>query len=372
MEVDDDGLLLMMLGEQMIMNERYGFDPEERYERVVEPEVQAKLDAGIQAYLLDRVKVTIEGTVVEPEFVRGMFFHSGIDNYEPTVEADLRFSWPQAPQDFVIEWDVFAPEDEMPQVPLVVIRGEFHYEFHDLMPEEPAFSWYSKEVELESSALVRAPAAPGEMAKDPQYWPSIASLLAGALVVWRVLRGFGPRFAGAIGTCAISGLLVSYDFARPGPIRLPTEGEAVQIFGALHHTVYGALAARNEDEMYAILASSVSEDYISDLFLELREPMIRRVDGGAYCRVTDVIDHNYDLELPESVPAGEQPAFAVTWDWQVDGDVTHYGHTHTRRNLFSARYELIHDGDGWKIESRRVLKHERSDDGLPMEPVTDQ
>ncbi len=141
------------------------------------------------------------------------------------------------------------------------------------------------------------------------------------------------------------------------------------MFSGLHRTIYGALSARSEDEMYATLASAVDEDYIEDLYLELRESMIRRNDGGAWCQVTAIEDLGYEIDLAATASGAEVLAFELTWHWQVDGEVTHYGHTHTRRNLHRARYSVGHDGRGWKIRGREVLEHERSDDGEPLYPL---
>lgn len=372
LEVEDTGVLLMFNGEQQYLNGLFGLDPDQRFSAPVAPEIQAALEATSLAVLLERSSATLDGTPVAPSLEKALLFETGLDNYEPTVEVHLRYPWPGRPEELVLRWDLFPPDGS--SVPGVVRCGEYDFQFFKLDPTEPGMTWYPSEVALGPGALALRPAAPGQHQAGGLVWPALLALAAG-LGAALSLRGFAPRLSAGVLGIAAAGLLVAWGSARRGPVRMPTEDEAVTMFAGLHRTIYGALAARSEDEMYATLASAVDEDYIEDLYLELRESMIRRNDGGAWCQVTGIVDQGYELELAGQAADASELTFELTWRWQVDGEVTHYGHTHTRRNIHRARYAVGHDGEGWKIRGREVLEHERSDDGEPLyslDPMPDR
>jgi len=350
----------MFNGEQQFANGPLGLDPEQRYRSPAPPEVQAALEAGALEHFAEAVELSLDGQVAVPALEKALFFEAGLDNFEPIVEVWLRYPCASVPEQLDIVWSFFPPDGK--PVPGVVRRGEFDFQFFQLSEEEPGTTWYPLEVELEPGALVRRPIAPGAQGRSPLVWlGALALALGGGLVA--ALRGFAPRLAGGVLSLVAAGLLVAWASARPGPIRMPTDEEAAALFGGLHTAIYGSLSARSEDEMYAILASAVDEAYIEQLYLELRESMIRRNDGGAWCQVIDVVDLGHELDLEDEAADVDALAFEIDWRWQVDGEVTHFGHTHTRRNVHHARYAVAHDGDGWKIKGRRVLEHQRSDDG---------
>lgn len=359
-EVEQDSVLLMFNGEQQFANGPLGLDPEERYRSPAPAEVQAALDAGALEHFASAVQLSLDGQAAEPALEKALFFEAGLDNFEPIVEVWLRYPCTSVPEQLDLVWSFFPPDGK--PVPGVVRRGEFDFQFFQLSEGEPGTTWYPLEVELEPGALVRRPVAPGAQGRSPLAWLGLLVLALGVgLVV--VLRALALRLAAGVLSVASAGLLVAWASALPGPIRMPTEDEAVALFGGLHTALYGSLSARSEDEMYAILASAVDEAYIEELYLELRESMIRRNDGGAWCQVTGILDLGYSLDLAQVAEDADALAFEIDWRWQVDGEVTHFGHTHTRRNVHHARYAVAHDGAGWKIKGRRVLEHQRSDDG---------
>ena len=376
LEVDEEGVLFLFNGEQRYLNGLLGLDPQQRYAGTLTSEVQTVLDEHALALLREHAKLALEGRSVEPRIEKTLVFESGLANYEPTVEVHARYPWPGVPSELKLEWDLFAPDGS--QVPGVVRFGDFDFQFFSLEPAEPGVSWYPTEVELEPGTLQRPPVAPGERS-GALYWPELSLLLLTALLSVGFGRfasrsGPGGLLSGKPGWIAAGGLvaaggLAAWDLSRPAAVRMPSREQCAAIFAPLHRTIYAALGARSEDEMYAILASAVATDFIEPLYLELRESMIRRSDGGAWCQVTSIDDLDYQVDTPPRLAAGEVPAFDITWRWRVEGRVTHYGHTHTRRNLQRARYHVIHDGEGWKIAGRVILEHERSDDGEDFYPV---
>ena len=64
------------------------------------------------------------------------------------------------------------------------------------------------------------------------------------------------------------------------------------------------------------------------------------------------------MSLPED-PA--VPSFEAVWSWHVVGRVTHWGHTHRRRNELKARFQVAFEKGTWKIRDMEVLEHRRVD-----------
>ena len=94
---------------------------------------------------------------------------------------------------------------------------------------------------------------------------------------------------------------------------------------------------------------------------------------GAVSRVTAVRPVEVEIESIEPDPDRPEILMEVSYRWQVDGNVTHWGHVHERTNEYLAELGVRGSEEGWRIESVRILEQERSDepeedvlpDGLP-------
>jgi hypothetical protein len=357
-EVQDGAVLVQLLGEQKLLNGLFGLDSERR---LVDPVSAADLEL-VKAGALDRLgssmTLTVDGEVIEPVLSSVKFFQAGLDNYEPSLQVELRFPCLGTPDEVVFDWTLFPTDDFIPGV----IRNGVQFEWFQLTPADPGFTWYPREVVLEAGALVRPAAAPGERGRGGRLWPAALALGLG-LVIAFLLRPLGARLAAGTLGIASAALLVAWGSAQPAGFRLPTEDEAIELFEGLHRAIYASLSARSEDELYAILASAVDKDVMDELYSELRESMVLRREGGAWCQVRSVEPLGSELTLSDEPAASEEDlAFEVEWKWRVEGDVTHYGHTHTRTNVYRALYQVAHDGEGWKIQGWEVLEHSRADD----------
>ncbi len=51
--------------------------------------------------------------------------------------------------------------------------------------------------------------------------------------------------------------------------------------------------------------------------------------------------------------------FSVDANWTVSGSVSHFGHSHYRRNRYHAVVNIVPEGDAWKIRKFTLLDERR-------------
>ena len=109
--------------------------------------------------------------------------------------------------------------------------------------------------------------------------------------------------------------------------------------------------------MYDKLAISVSGDLLTDIYLQSRKSMQIEQAGGAEAKVEQ-------LEVLETDVQGstkQQGALDVRTKWTAIGSVGHWGHIHTRQNLYDAIITLAVVDGYWKITGLEVLEEKRVD-----------
>ena len=82
-------------------------------------------------------------------------------------------------------------------------------------------------------------------------------------------------------------------------------------------------------------------------------------------REVDVLVESLGLVQPQG-GVGEVPGFVVMNRYQVDGRVTHWGHSHDRTTEYRARYTVLALPIGWRIAEAEVLEQSRVDGNVPQ------
>jgi hypothetical protein len=150
-----------------------------------------------------------------------------------------------------------------------------------------------------------------------------------AATCWLVEVGNGDSFLFDIGTGAnanLSSLMIPFDF-------------------------------REEEDVYDRLATSVSGDLLSDIYLQNRKSVMIAQAGGAQARVKEV--EIVDVQVSNL----DDPPFGILFhaQWAAMGSVGHWGHIHIRKNLYQA-YITVEPVDGaWKITDLELLEEKRID-----------
>jgi hypothetical protein len=201
----------------------------------------------------------------------------------------------------------------------------------------------------------------------------IASLLCLALLVpagWQVskrARNGGPLripivVATALVVIGVSSLpYARVSIARPAAIAGTLDDQqATALLELLLKNVYRAFDFREEEDVYDKLAISVTGDLLADVYLENRRSFAVQAAGGAQAKVKEVEIRNAVAERLDDSPLG----YALRGQWTAMGTVGHWGHVHTRQNLYDAIVTIKAVDGTWKITDLEVIEEDRIDPSI--------
>ena len=66
-----------------------------------------------------------------------------------------------------------------------------------------------------------------------------------------------------------------------------------------------------------------------------------------------------DILLVNGVKKSTDDGFVADAAWTISGSVSHFGHTHYRRNQYQALVTFVADGASWKIKDIELLAEKR-------------
>lgn len=317
--------------------------------------------------LARRLTVELDGAPVAPVF--RSLVDGGGPNPEVLPRMKLLVAYPTAsqrpPSQVRVLWTDFDGIfwENQAQVPLVVgIEGQV--DAATLTREEPEFLWHRRPPPaFRTQAPPPAPPAAGPRLSLPALGLALLALALPFVGPWR-RAGLVRRLLPSAGALALAGGVLALGvgrveppWGRPDP---PTAAQARTITIALVQSIYRAFDAPSESRIYDLLAGSVERDLLGDLYGEVYESLRLREQGGAVCRVEDLLPGTVEVDVPTD---GGATQFTAEAEWTVKGAVTHWGHTHRRENLYRAHLVLRNDGTSWRIAAVTVLEHKRVDDG---------
>ena len=133
--------------------------------------------------------------------------------------------------------------------------------------------------------------------------------------------------------------------------------EAVEVLESLLRNIYRSFDFREEEDVYDRLATSVSGNLLSEIYLQNRKSLVVTQAGGARARVKEIEILDVKADYPKDRPL----ALLFRSKWTAMGTVGHWGHIHTRKNRYEANIiaEPV-DGD-WKITHMELLEEKRID-----------
>lgn len=340
-------------------------------QKPIDAEAQARLREQIGQFLLQQSQVRIDGAGVRPlldrvEFVR--VTPQGIQSLDATerltfhtalVGVILAYITPGPPQEVTVDWTHF--DDQIASIPSTVIDPVSQLPY-DLTPAQPTLRWtnmlddYNYQV-----ATIEAIATQAANQLDIP-WLSVLLCLAAAL-----LAGYGGRlglngvyrmmalaliFVVAVGVASFGRIAVRNPFAAP--YQLP-EVEALLILQGLLQNTYRAFDFRAENDVYDKLAVSASGDLITDIYLQSRKRLAMEAQGGARAKVQDV----QLLDAVQVGGPGKRQRLTFQCAWRITGTVSHWGHTHQRRNQYEALITIQPIEQTWKIAALNVIEERR-------------
>jgi len=152
--------------------------------------------------------------------------------------------------------------------------------------------------------------------------------------------------------------LLKVAVAKP-PVMAPkmTDKDAVFVLNSLLKNIYRSFDFREEEDVYDRLATSVSGDLLSEIYLQNRKSLVVTQAGGARARVKEVEILDVDVNHLDDRPLGL--LFRATWT--AMGSVGHWGHIHIRKNQYEANIIVEPVDSAWKIISLELLEEKRID-----------
>ena len=134
----------------------------------------------------------------------------------------------------------------------------------------------------------------------------------------------------------------------------PSPRQARQILEPMLSEIYHALNLEDENQTYDQLAKQVSGDMVADLYLDSRRRLVAGTREGA----SVVVKRVEVLEVGEPRNSeGQSPAYPCRWT--VTAKVTHWQHSHERRNSYEGYLQLAVEDDRWKLASLDLRSEER-------------
>lgn len=346
----------------------------------------AELSAMVGRVFAQRCPVSIDGVVVPPTVLGAKVDMS--NSRQParrfpeaqvlekgTLKFFARYETKGPPSRVTIDWSIYANEYDADGEPIhgdaglqvvAVIEAKGQEQISLLTPQQPSYIWSAEDVPASPSDLqVRA-----QVHRDVTAYPTltILILLIGGSVVlfkWRHSRRV-PWVAVTVtvGLSAVAWPFAQTHISSPTYINAPSDEEQLAIFESLHRNIYRAFDYTDEGAVYDALAQSVAGPMLETIYNDVYQSLIIREEEDALSKVVRVEIENMVL-LPienDTGMLGEFP-YRVRCMWEVDGLVTHFGHSHARTNAFEAIYTVSSMAAQWRIIDAEVLQQRRVDDG---------
>jgi hypothetical protein len=186
---------------------------------------------------------------------------------------------------------------------------------------------------------------------------SILSLILLVFAMIRI-RHRHIKLAVSSGLFMLVFILLPYGVARATvPFKAPEAPSARQahrIIEPMLREIYHALNLQDENQTYDKLAEQVAGDLVTDLYLDSRRRLIAGAQDGVSVQVKQV-----QLESIEEINSAGSGDSGYRCCWSVIAKVTHWQHTHERRNLYKGDLRLTAADDRWKLAGLDLRSEER-------------
>lgn len=100
----------------------------------------------------------------------------------------------------------------------------------------------------------------------------------------------------------------------------------------------------------------MSGELLADLYRQIYTGLILEEEGGAVARVQALRHLETDIEQIGVFGEEQAPGFLARSRWQVDGKVTHFGHSHERTTEQLAQFTVSQVGGEWSITGDKILE----------------
>jgi len=346
-----------------------------RGDEFIEADENEPLKKRVGEFFLKREKTLIDGKQLRPILDRTAFVKYSmtgstfLDQPEQLpintamVGVIITYLTQEIPQEVTNEWDLWS--DRIQKVPTNAIdpAGPFPSE---VTPDDNVLTWtnFLKTYQMPTVAKIEVDESLTKM-KIPLA--SALCLLAVVPLGWQI--GKRRKNAGSIGlpiglaALLIAGSFLLYPFlkvavAKPA-VMAPkmTDKDAVAVLNSLLKNIYRSFDFREEEDVYDRLATSVSGNLLSEIYLQNRKSMVVTQAGGARARVKEIEILDVNVNHLDDRPLG----LLFQARWTAMGSVGHWGHIHIRKNQYEADITVEPVDGAWKITGLELLEEKRID-----------
>jgi hypothetical protein len=341
----------------------------------IEADENEQLKKRVGEFFLQRDKVLIDGKQLRPILDRTAFVKYTmtrtffIEQPEQlpinTALVGVIITYPTQgiPQEVTSEWNLWS--DRIQKVPADAVDPAGPFPSY-LTPDDNVLTWtnFLKTYKMPTVAKIEVDEALTTMKIPLASALCLVAVLPLGLQIRKRRQG-GRPFSLHIGLVAvfIAGSVLLYPFlkvavAKPAAMAPKmTEKDAVVVLDSLLKNIYRSFDFREEEAVYDRLATSVSGDLLSEIYLQNRKSLVVTQAGGAQARVKEV--EILDVEVNHLKDRFLGLLFHAKWT--AMGTVGHWGHIHMRKNQYEANITVEPvDGD-WKITHLELLEEKRID-----------
>jgi hypothetical protein len=346
-----------------------------RGEEFIEVDEVEPLKKKVSQFLLQHSKVTIDGKQLRPILDRTSFvkytmtrtFFLDKPERMPINTAMLgvviTYLTQGIPQEVTVDWDLFS--DRIQKVPTNAIDPAGPFPSY-ITPDDNVLTWqnFLKTYQMPTVARVVVDDALTKMGVPIGSLLSLALLVPFAFIIRkRKQRNKSIRSHLMIVCLLVGGSILMFPFfqlsvARPA-VMAPklNDKEAVVILENLLKNIYRSFDFREEEDVYDRLATSVSGDLLTDIYLQSRRSMVVTQAGGAQAKVKEVKIQDVSVKHLDDRPL----VLVFLSKWTAMGTVGHWGHIHTRENQYEANITVEPIDGAWKITDLELLEEKRID-----------
>ena len=325
----------------------------------------------ITAFFKDRNPVIVDGITVKPVVSKLQFFGLDINDFAKDVEPRrvstyqarigiiLSYTTKGSPSSVKMIWDTFS--DFAPFLQSIVFIQDNEAKINYFKEGDHEFIW-NNESNPSSKEIISTP-----LPKFSKTWSlPIFSLIALIGTIACSCDTFHKRKSVSIKNRSVimASLLAIGIFSFPFfhvSIKPPftqtieiNKVEADNLILAVLRNIYRAFDYNDESDVYDVLANSVDGRLLDELFIQIQNGLYMQKEGGAIANVKEVklIDNQI---MPTSQSGSRDFQLHLKCRWQVTGIVEHWGHIHTRKNEYEAKFILSALPSAWKITEYDIL-----------------
>ncbi|MGB6279127.1 MAG: hypothetical protein WBG91_02810, partial [Syntrophobacteria bacterium] len=341
----------------------------------IQADENEQLKKRVGEFFLQRDKVLIDGKQVRPILDRTAFVKYTmtrtffIEQPEQLpintalVGVIITYLTEGIPQEVTSEWDLWS--DRIQKVPADAIDPAGPFPSY-VTPEDNVLTWtnFLKTYKMPTVAKIEVDESLTTM-KIPlaSALCLLAVLPLGLQIRKRRKNGGSVGLLIGLAVLLIAGSVLLHPFlkfavARPAAMAPKmTDKKAVVVLDSLLKNIYRSFDFREEEAVYDRLATSVSGDLLSAIYLQNRKSLVVTQAGGARARVKEVEILDVEVNHLKDRPLG----LLFHAKWTAMGTVGHWGHIHMRKNQYEANITVEPVDGAWKITDLELLEEKRID-----------